>query len=69
MMTNYSLTLPISSLLLLGSCKRQEASPEGCPMQDALTTGIIEWDVSSYCFATPVANVSLPQFYVVNSAS
>lgn len=68
MTINYLLTLATGSFLLLSSCQREDVLPEGCPIQDVPTTAITGWDVSPYCFATPVTNVSLTQSYVVNSA-
>ncbi|RZK98194.1 MAG: hypothetical protein EOO62_26860 [Hymenobacter sp.] len=69
MMNNYLLTLAAGSLLLLGSCSKEEVLPQGCPIQEVPTTAITGWDASPYCFATPVADMSLTQSYVVNSAS
>ena len=65
MKTTYFLSLAAGSLLLLGSCKKEES----CPAQAVATTGVAGWDASAYCFATPIANIGQAQTYVINSAS
>ncbi|GAB3635564.1 hypothetical protein GCM10027422_11540 [Hymenobacter arcticus] len=69
MITNYLLALAAGSLLLFGGCKKDEATPQDCSTLAVATTDVMGWMASPYCFATPVANVSLTQSYVVNSAS
>lgn len=57
-----------AALLLLNSCKKDEATPENCTTQEVATTAVAGWAASPYCFATPVAGGQY-QTYVINSAA
>ncbi|MGI4762005.1 MAG: hypothetical protein ACRYF0_14955 [Janthinobacterium lividum] len=60
--------LAAAGLLLLNSCKKDEAAPENCTTQEVATTDVAGWAASPYCFATPVAGGQY-QTYVINSAA
>jgi hypothetical protein len=61
------LALATSTLLLLNSCKKEEA-PTDCAEQAVETTAVAGWDASPYCFALPVDGGQY-QTYVINSAA
>jgi len=62
------LALAAGTLLLLNSCKKDEAAQEDCPVLAVDTMAVTGWDASPYCFATPVDGGKY-QTYVINSAA
>jgi hypothetical protein len=68
MKLNQLFALAVGGLLLLNSCKKEDAVQEDCPVLPVEAIDLVGWDASPYCFATPVAGGQY-QTYVINSAA